>query len=72
MAEKKETKAVAKKEETKKVYLPSGGSIDVPVNATEDELRDICVEIDPLVPDSHLVHNEDGSLSFVKEMGTKG
>lgn len=65
MTKKKETGTV-------KVFLPSGGSIDVPKSAKKADLVKVCVELDPAVDGANLVDNEDGSKTFVREMGTKG
>jgi len=64
--------AKGKKSGTIKVYLPSGGSIEAPAKATEEQLRSAVVEIDPAVEGSEFVKNDDGSVSFVHSMGTKG
>ncbi len=59
-------------EKKKKVYLPSGGDIQVPESATEEDLKQTLVEVDPAVVNATYQENEDGSCSFVLTMGTKG
>ena len=63
---------VAKKVKKIKVFLPSGGSVEVPAKAKESDIRDVCLELDPAVEGANLVANDDGSKTFVREMGTKG
>lgn len=54
------------------VNLPSGGTVEVPANASESELRSVLTEIDPSIEGAEMSKNEDGSISFVRPMGTKG
>ena len=63
----------AKKVTLVKIFLPSGGDIEVPLEDVKDEkaLRNGLKEMDPAVVDAELVKNEDGSIQFVRTAGTK-